>query len=153
MMGHGQASCTQPELFAIQFLSLHTRKKVLISWMFVPKNEVQQIVVQWFRLQHKFLAQRICQLVQQWNCCLNATSDYSRCWDTFTSEQRRRSFSCTCLMSWNYWAFINTHCLPCNVPFLGIFLLILSSALQLLTSTILSRDNVKRVSVDRREHN
>ena len=58
---------------------------------------------------------------------------------TFTSEQPQRSFSCTCLMSWNNWAFINTHCLPRNVPFLGIFPLLLS-AFQLLTCAILSRD-------------
>ena len=51
--------------------------------MFVPKNEVQEIVVQRFRLQHKeFLAQRICQLVQQWNSCLNATGNSCHCWGT-----------------------------------------------------------------------
>jgi len=72
-----------------------------------------QDVVQWFRqaVYKEFLAQRICQLVQQWNSSLNATGDSSHCWGTVTSEQPQRSFSCACLMSWNYWAFINTHCL------------------------------------------
>jgi len=127
---------------------LYTIQKVLIRWMFVPKNEVQEIVVQWFRLQHKVcLAQTICQLVQQWNSSLIATGGSSHCWGTFTTEQPRRSFSCTWLMSWNYWAFINTHRLPCNVPFVGIFPPILSSALQLLTRAILSRDFCKHENI------
>ena len=48
MMGHVQAPCIQPELFPIQISCLYTIKKVLISWMFVLKNEVQETALQWF---------------------------------------------------------------------------------------------------------
>jgi hypothetical protein len=113
--------------------------------MFVLNNEVQKTVVQWFCLQHKeFLETKECQLVQQWNSCLHSTATVEV---TLPVNNLREATVCTCLMSWNYWAFINTHCLPCNVLFLGIFPLILLSALQLLTCAILSRDFCKHKNI------
>jgi hypothetical protein len=52
-------------------------KKAFKGCTFLPDDNVQKAVIEWFRQQPKeFFANRICQLVHQWDFCLNACGDF-----------------------------------------------------------------------------